>query len=57
MAASSQKGQFELYHSHARRNNVGHYRVRVSNSIGTVLSNEGTLATVGIGFQPVVLSP
>ena len=38
-------------------NNVGHYRVRVSNSVGTVLSTDTTLAIVGIAFAPVVLSP
>jgi hypothetical protein len=38
-------------------NDVGRYRVRVSNSIGTLLSNEATLAIVGIAIYPVVLSP
>jgi hypothetical protein len=33
---------------------VGHYRVRVSNSFGTVTSKDGTLAIVGINFYPVV---
>jgi len=35
-------------------NDVGHYRVRVSNSFGTVTSKDGTLAIVGINFYPVV---
>jgi Immunoglobulin domain len=34
--------------------NVGHYRARVSNSVGTVTSTDGTLAIVGINFYPVV---
>ena len=38
-------------------NEVGHYRVRVSNSVGTVISADSTLAIVGLGFSPVVLSP
>jgi hypothetical protein len=38
-------------------NDVGHYRVRASNSVGTVLSAETTLAIVGITISPVVLSP
>jgi hypothetical protein len=38
-------------------NEVGHYRVRVSNSVGTVISTDTTLAIVGIGITPVVLSP
>jgi len=38
-------------------NDVGHYRVRVSNSVGTVLSTDTTLAIVGIAITPVVLSP
>ena len=38
-------------------NDVGHYRVRVSNNTGTVLSTDTTLAIVGIRFTPVVLSP
>ena len=33
---------------------VGHYRVRVTNSGGSVLSTEATLAIVGINFYPVV---
>jgi hypothetical protein len=38
-------------------NNVGHYRVRASNTVGTVISTDTTLAIVGIAFSPVVLSP
>jgi hypothetical protein len=38
-------------------NDVGHYRVRVSNSVGTVISADTTLTIVGIAFTPVVLSP
>jgi len=38
-------------------NDVGHYRVRVSNNVGTVLSTDTTLAIVGVTFSPVVLSP
>ncbi len=38
-------------------NDIGHYRVRVSNSVGTVLSTDTTLAIVGIAITPVVLSP
>ena len=38
-------------------NDVGHYRVRVSNGVGTVLSTDTTLAIVGIAIYPVVLSP
>jgi hypothetical protein len=38
-------------------NDVGHYRVRVSNSVGTVISTDATLAIVGIAITPVVLSP
>jgi hypothetical protein len=38
-------------------NDVGHYRVRVSNSVGMVLSTDTTLAIVGIAIYPVVLSP
>ena len=38
-------------------NDVGHYRVRVSNIVGTVLSTDTTLAIVGIAITPVVLSP
>lgn len=34
--------------------NVGHYRAKVSNSVGTVTSTDGTLAIVGINFYPVV---
>ena len=33
---------------------VGHYRVRLTNGGGTVLSTDGTLAIVGINFYPVV---
>jgi hypothetical protein len=38
-------------------NDVGHYRVRVSNGVGTVLSTDTTLAIVGIAITPVVLTP
>lgn len=35
-------------------NDVGHYRVRVTNGGGSVLSTEGTLAIVGINVLPVI---
>jgi hypothetical protein len=35
-------------------NDVGHYRVRVTNAGGSALSAEATLAIVGINFYPVV---
>jgi hypothetical protein len=38
-------------------NDVGHYRCRVSNTVGTVISQDTTLAIVSIAITPVVLSP
>jgi hypothetical protein len=38
----------------ASTNDVGHYRVRVANSVGSVYSAQATLAIVGINFYPVV---
>ncbi|HWW03119.1 MAG TPA: immunoglobulin domain-containing protein [Candidatus Acidoferrum sp.] len=35
-------------------NNVGHYRVRVSNATGVIFSKTAPLAIVGINFYPVV---
>jgi hypothetical protein len=39
----------------ASTNNVGHYRVRVSNGVGSVLSTTVPLALVGVNFYPIVV--
>ena len=45
---------FLLTVSNVSASDAGHYRVRVANTGGSVLSTEATLAIVGINFYPVV---